>query len=183
MSNPAAPPIPSTIAATSDFSQPSSSGQTTTIPVAGASTTIPSPAISSKPLATALPGWGQHNTAVSGVEPEHTKPVEPNTCVIGLSVEEYRPYACDRCGGEQTKVIWLGTLSDVLSANEGFFSESDVITSDDIVGDRLEIILGLQMLARKQGFTHCEVREYSVSDPLKYVPLFSGPLPVPGLAS
>jgi hypothetical protein len=105
------------------------------------------------------------------------------TCVIGLSVEEYRPYACDRCGGEQTKVIWLGTLSDVLSANEGFFSESDVITSDDIVGDRLEIILGLQMLARKQGFTHCEVREYSVSDPLKYVPLFSGPLPVPGLAS
>lgn len=183
MSNPAPPPIPSSIAATSNAAQPLLCEEYATIPLAAASKICTCPdSITSTPPTVKLSCSGQFDIDKLGPEYEHPKPFESCTCVIALSIEGYPPYTCEKCGGEKTKDFLLGSLSDVISANEGNFWESDVISSDDILGDRQKLIICLLMLARKQGYTHGEVREYSCLDPLDYVPLFSGPLPTTGLA-
>jgi hypothetical protein len=180
MNNPASPPTPSSIAVTQEPPQPFPSDQPTT--TASRICTCPD-SITSTPPAYELSCAGRFDVDKLDADYDHPKPFESCTCVIALSIERYPPYTCDQCGGEKMKDFLLGSLQDVRSANEGNFRESDVISSDDIVGDTQKIIVCLLMLARKQGYTHCELREYSFSDPLDYVPLFGGPLPVLGVSS
>jgi hypothetical protein len=117
-------------------------------------------------------------SAVGDIGSDESIPRESCCCEIALFIDHYRRHICHHCGGENSEAVWMGTLSDSMSVLVGHPSEIAVISSDDTVGNREGMVPRLQMLARKHGYTYCEVRNYSASDPFDYVPLYGGPLPL-----
>jgi hypothetical protein len=102
---------------------------------------------------------------------------EPLSCVISISLDDCRHYACGHCGGENKPLMWTGTVKD-----STFESDEDVLPTlwlenDNTPLDRAVLLFRLGMIAQAIGYTHCELRDYTDADSDGYVPLYGGPIP------
>jgi len=100
--------------------------------------------------------------------------------IINLTCNVYNAFMLSPAKNAKN-LKWTGLLWDSASLSEPDDATpmAQLLMKDDSIYSRGRVVRELQKMAYNEGYTHCEVRDYSFGDSGFFLPLFNAPLPDP----